>query len=386
LKILIFGAGSTGRGHLAALLFEHGYDQITFVERDPHLAAVLNQSRRYQVRLLGDDTKTITVQGFQVLDRDNEAGIYEAFLEADMVFTAVIAENLYDVSDIAAKAIAHRRKAGLTNFLNIIACENLKNASSLLKRITLEKLPVEDRQYAEAWIGFPDAMISRVVPYATQHPLYITAENYNEWVINRVGFKGQDPEFPFMKLIDNLEARLERKLWIHNGGHAAVAYAGYHKGYTYIHEAVLDHEIGRFAGRLLDEIGAAILHKHPFTLEEIEAYKMDLVHRGSIPEMQDEILRVVRDPIRKLGIQDRLLGPALYAENHGLCNASLVESVLDVLCYDNADDVESMEMQQIIHTCGLGDLLERRLELAPYPTFVEKIIRRGEQHETFKDR
>lgn len=374
MKILIFGAGSTGRGHLAALLYENGYTDITFVDKNIALVNMLKSAKSYKVHLLGEKERVIEIKDFKIIDREDEDSIIKAFYEADLVLTAVIAENLGNVSEILVKAITERKTKKKENYLNIIACENLDNASSYLREMTYNNLDEETRAYADKYIGFPDAMISRVVPLAKDRPDYLVAEDYNEWVVRKSDFKGENFNIPFMNLVDNLEARLERKLWVHNGGHATVAYAGFLKGHKYIHEAVFDPEISSFAGEVLDELGDIVVHKHGFTNEQIRRYEHNLVVRGSIIEMKDDIARVVRDPIRKLGIRDRLMAPAIYALENKLKNDKILESIVNITLYYSPNDIESLKMKQNIENEGIRYFLEETIKLKKYPELVNRII------------
>ena len=375
MKILIFGAGSTGRGHLAALLYEHGYRDITFVDKNEKLVDYLQDKRSYTVHLLGDHERELVVKDFCMLSRKDETRIIDSFLDADLVLTSVIADNLEDVAEVIAKAIIEMNTRGVAKSLNVIACENFDNASSYLKKFVCNRLQKKDREYLDQHVGFPDAIISRVVPLATENPGYITAEDYNEWSVRKEQFAGSDPGIPFIDITDSFEAKLERKFWIHNGGHATVAYAGYLKGYRYIHEAVNDTQIAAFAGKVMDEIGEAIIHKYGFAKDEIARYKNSLVTRGLISEMKDEILRVIRNPIRKLGLTDRLLAPAIYASQNNLPNDYIIKAAVNITLYDNKADAESVRMQEIIQNMGFEYFAADFLGAAKYPAICGKLIK-----------
>jgi mannitol-1-phosphate 5-dehydrogenase len=378
MNILIFGAGSTARGHLSALLYENGYTDITYIDKDSGLVKMLNDSKGYDIHLLGSNERTLTVRDYVIIDRMQTVEIINAFFSADIVLTAVIAENLNNISHVIAAAIENRRVKGKTAYLNIIACENLCNASSFLKKCTYENLSAEGIAYADEYVGFPDAIISRVVPLAKDQPLCLIAEDYNEWYVRCSDFKGHDPKWPFMELVTHLEPLLERKLWIHNGGHATVAYAGYLRGYRYIHEAVADIDVAELAVNVMKQIGNAICHKHGFDKEVIERYITVFAQRGAIEEMMDDIKRVVRDPIRKLGLADRLLAPAVYAEENGLPNDRIVESILNVTRYCSEGDAESVRMKTFIDESGLALFFVNVIGLNRDSTLLKKLVNEGE--------
>lgn len=63
----------------------------------------------------------------------------------------------------------------------------------------------------------------------------------------------------------------------------------------------------------LDESGAALIQKYCgldplFTAQGFEAYVDDLLERMMNPYLRDQVARVIRDPERKLGLNDRLIG------------------------------------------------------------------------------
>jgi mannitol-1-phosphate 5-dehydrogenase len=379
MNVVVFGAGSTGRGHLGALISEYTDAELVFIDRKPELIDALRASGRYTIRLLGPVERSLTVGRARYLHRRDRAEVAEAVAWADVVLTAVIANNLPDVGEGIASGIRARMLAGEAAPLNVMACENLDRASTVLAGHVREYLNEAERAYAEAHVGFADTMISRVVPLALHDPLRLTAEDYNEWYVRRSSIVGTPPKLPFVNFVDDLDAYLERKLWIHNGGHATVAYAGRRKGIEFIHEAVADPEIAAFAGGVLGELGQIVLHKHPFSADEIQAYCEELVERGSIAEMRDSIARVVRDPIRKLGRGDRLMAPALYAEAHGLPNGRIIRSVLNVLAYRSDEDAEACAMASELAGAGLESFLRGTLGLGDCPSLVAKIVGASEE-------
>ena len=373
MNIVMFGAGSTGRGHLAVLLHEAGFRGLTLIDKDPTVADCLKKAGKYTLQYVGRSHRLVEVDSFIALHTGDTAEIAEALARADVVITAVLAENLPDVALALREGLEKRCREGIRTPLNVIACENLDHASSLVKKHVYVYAGAELAGYLDDCVGFPDAMISRVVPLHKGDPLRLMAEDYNEWVVDRAGIKGTIPAIPCIEFADNLDARLEKKLWIHNGGHASVAYAGFLRGCTYIHEAVQNGEIAAFAMKVMDEIGDAIVHKHGFDVSATREYEADLGERGLIVEMQDLISRVIRDPLRKLGKLDRLLAPALYCAANGLPFGMIARSVANVVRYDDASDAQAVRMQGEIREKGLAWFLENTLGLGSAP--AERAVR-----------
>ncbi len=372
-KIVVFGAGSTGRGHVGLLAWEAGYD-IVFVDIDPRLVQALERSGKYTVRLYGGTTRDVTVSGYRVIHAGLREEVAEEVAGAALVLTAVFDNNLPDVARTLAMAVTRYRKSGRTSPLNCIACENMMNSSSVLGTHVQSLLDGEDAACCRANFGFPDCMISRVVPRPESDPLFIVAEDYNEWTVRKDAFKGPAPAaLAALELVDNQTARLERKLFIHNGGHAICGYMGFHRGWTYIHEAVHDDVVAAHVLGALDELGEVVRRRHGFSAESISAYKRDLVRRGSVPEMRDAILRVVRDPIRKLSPKERLVAPAMLAGEYGLPREWIVRGIAACLRYRHEKDSQSMELAGMIQRTGLMPVLASVCSIEPHSPLARDI-------------
>jgi len=374
-NVLVFGAGASGRGHLTPRMLEFCDCYISYVDKDMRLVEAL-RGRSFEVVQINSDGSgdvcTVTSDKFEIFHSEKQGEINRAFAAAELVLTCVLAENLGDVAKNIAEAIRYASASGVGKDVNIVACENLNHASSLLKDLVYGCLDLDAAKYCGEHIAFPDAIISRVVP-VPEDPYRIVCENYNEWYADKNNWKGDPDAVPFIEVSENLDALLERKLWIHNGGHATLGYAAWHKNYRYIHEAVRDSEIAAFTAEVMREIGDCIIHKHGFEAGPIREYEAELGHRGAIEEMRDEVRRVIRDPIRKLAIGDRIMGPLVYAYENRLKYDGLVKSVANVLNYHDANDAESVEMKNIIETSGVRAFLENKLKLGAYPDLVDKI-------------
>ena len=257
-KIIVFGAGATGRGHVGLLAWQAGFETV-FVDRRPDLVAALREAGRYTARLYGNGCQEIEVTGFRIYHSEERAAIAEEIAGAALVLTAVFDGNLPDVARTLALAVPACRGRGRRAPLNFIACENMMDSSSTLGRHVRALLEDADLAYCEETFGFPDCMISRVVPRPGPDPLLIIAEDYNEWTARAEAFKGEKPAaLSALELVENQTARLERKLFIHNGGHAICGYVGFHRGHRYIHEAVADPVVGGHVLAALDELGDVV--------------------------------------------------------------------------------------------------------------------------------
>ena len=356
-KIVVFGAGATGRGHVGLLAWQAGFE-VVFVDKRADLVERLRRAGAYTVKLYGERPQKITVSGYRCFPHEPREAIAEELRDATLVLTAVFDQNLADVARTLALGVGVCRRAGRHVPLNCVACENMMDSSTTLGRHVRGLLSGDDLAWCDQFLGFPDCMISRVVPRPEPDPLVIVAEDYNEWTVRAEAFRGpKPPALTALELVDNQTARLERKLFIHNGGHAVCGYAGFHRGHRYIHEAVADPVVAEHVLGALDELGDVVRRRHGFSAASITAYKQDLCRRGAVPEMGDEILRVVRDPLRKLSPRERLVAPALLAAEYGLARQWIVRGIVAALKYQHPSDAQSLVLAERLQRDGLPAVL-----------------------------
>jgi len=261
-KIVLFGAGPPAAGTWPAGV-AGGLDMV-FVDRDASLVESLKQAGSYRVDLHGESYREVSVTGFRVHPSEARQAVAGEIVEAALVLTAVFDPNLPDVARTLALAVGACRQAGRTVPLNCIACENMMDSSSVLGRHVRTLLTGKTGPTATA------RRLSRLHDQprgaASADPRVIVAEDYNEWTCRADAFKGTKPAgLTALELVDNQSARLERKLFVHNGGHAACGYFGFHRGRTYIHEAVADPVVAEHVLGVLDEIGDVVRRKHAFS-------------------------------------------------------------------------------------------------------------------------
>jgi len=250
----------------------------------------------------------------------------------------------------------------------------MMDSSSTLGRHVRAWLGPEDRAWCERLVGFPDSMVSRVVPRPEPDPLAIVAEDYNEWTARAEAFLGpKPPALACLELVDNQSARLERKLFIHNGGHAVCGYVGFHRGHQYVHEAVADPVVAEHVLGALDELGEIVRLRHGFPADSIARDKQDLCRRGAVPQMRDAILRVVRDPVRKLSPRERLVAPARLAVACGLPRRWIVRGIVAALKYSHPGDPPSIALAEKLATEGLAKVLQQVASIEPASPLAAEI-------------
>jgi mannitol-1-phosphate 5-dehydrogenase len=264
-QAVIFGAGNVGRGFIGQLFSESGYE-VTLVDVDEPLINALREKGSYTILLVDNEgSQQVTVSPVRALSSaTQQEEVAQALARASLAATAVGARVLPAVAPLLAAGIRRRAEAGLDQPLNLIVCENLKDAAAVFRDMVYEHLAAEEQAYARAHVGFVDTVIGRMVPPPTaemraRDPSLIQVEPYRELPVDRRAFIGEIPQIKGMEPCDNFPAYTARKLYIHNCGHAVLAYLGYLRGYQYGYEALADPEIYAMLDKALSEARQGIV-------------------------------------------------------------------------------------------------------------------------------
>jgi mannitol-1-phosphate 5-dehydrogenase len=374
-KAVHFGAGNIGRGFIGLLLFQAGYE-ITFVDIAPALIDAINRHKGYTVKTMGDKHEEFKVTGIRGLVSSQKNQVAYAIARADIVTTAVGPGVLEKIASIIAQGLKLKLAKNPKQPLNIIACENMVGASELLKQKALAHLQPQEVSELKNSVGFPNAAVDRIVPPqdSSRGLLSVSVEPYFEWVTDKNAFIPPVPSIPGMKTVDNLKAYVERKIFTLNTGHAISAYLGYRKGYATIEEALEDQQIYSVVKGAMEESGKYLIHHFSFPVKEHEEYVEKTLKRFQNPSLKDEVVRVARQPIRKLGPKDRLIFPAKKALEIGIKPLNLVTGIAAALKFDWQGDDEAGALQAMIKKEGIQEVLTRICNISEESILLKMII------------
>lgn len=372
-QAVMIGAGNIGRGFIGLTLFRSGY-RVTFADVNRRLIDTLHEKREYAVFIRDAKTASCFVTDVDAVD-SRGAELTERIIAADLVTTAVGVQTLPAVAGAIADGITERMRHGVQKYLNIMACENAVRATSLLKQEVYSHLDDANRAYADVWIGFPDCVVDRIIPQtASESILDVSVEEFSEWCVEKRNWKGDLPRIEGMTLVDELSAYIERKLFTLNTGHAVCAYLGCLRGYKTILESIQDPKIERVVLRAMEQSGAGLVRKYEMDPLSHRQYVERVFHRFHNPYLRDEVTRVGREPIRKLAKNDRLVSPLLTAYSYHLPVDELLFGTAAALHYSNAQDRQSVELQNTIRTQGEKVALERYAALPASHPLTERIL------------
>jgi mannitol-1-phosphate 5-dehydrogenase len=214
-----------------------------------------------------------------------------------------------------AEGLENRRKQGKKDPVDIILAENMRSAADFCRVKLRQHLP--DDYPLEKMVGLIETSIGKMVPIMTradmeEDPLQVFAEPYNTLILDGKGFKGDIPDIPGLAPVENIQAWVDRKAFIHNMGHATAAYVGHyhHPAARYMYEIMDDREVWRCTRGAMLQAAQVLLKVYPsdFMKKGLVAHIDDLLHRFSNRALKDTIFRVGHDLPRKLGADDRFMG------------------------------------------------------------------------------
>jgi mannitol-1-phosphate 5-dehydrogenase len=377
-KALQFGAGSIGRGFIGQLFSRSGYE-VVFIDVDERLVAAINAARRYAVRVVSDEGDSEeTVDRVRAVDGRDAEAVAREFVGADVAATAVGAGALGAIAPELARGLTLRWAAGVTAPLAVILCENLAGADAIFREMVRSSLRPEDRARLDRLVGFVRASVGRMVPVMTEPArgesrLLVRVEAYDRLPVDAEAFVGPPPPVVNMEPVAPFDLYVERKLYIHNLGHAAAAYLGALEGFTYIWEAVADARVLAAARAAMGEAAAAIAAEHGADAGPLLEHAEELLRRFSNRALGDTIARVGRDLPRKLAPGDRILGAIALCAKHGLPRNGILEVLAAALRFE---DPASAAVAELLASSGPRAVLERICGLAPGDPDLETALRR----------
>ncbi len=338
-----FGAGNIGRALAGPIFSRSGY-QVLFVDAVPEIVRALHERHAYRVvvkdTLPAGTPDTFMVTGVDGLDvRDGEA-VKAAVARADLIGTAVGAAHLPGV--LAAIAAGLPARAGRP--VSLLFCENLHGLARLARETLCRALP--DGFPLDSQVGLVETSIGKMVPLMPQEvrrndPLEVWGEAYNAIIADRGAFVGPVPDGIDGLLLKNcFQAYVDRKLYIHNLGHATCAYHGYRRGHALICDAVNDPVVFAETQSVMQESARALARRYPQELDAagLSDHVADLLRRFGNRALGDTVFRVGRDLPRKLAPGDRLIGGLRLVQAEHCDLAPVCRAIAAALRFAAADE------------------------------------------------
>ncbi len=262
-KLVQFGAGKIGRSFIAQLFSQAGYE-VVFVDIDSTVVDALNERRSYPVIIKsnkGDDE--IIVRNVRAVNGADQDAVVNELFDAGLASVSVGQAGLPHIIPLIAKAIQKRSAP-----LDVIIAENMRNADDFIREHIKSLIP-SDFPLNEK-LGLIETSIGKMVPIMTRKdmekdPLMVFAEPYNNLILDRKGFINPVPDVKGLSPKENMKAWVDRKLFIHNLGHAATAYFGYvrYPDKRFIYEVLEDVDLWNEVRQTMLQSGDILMAMYP---------------------------------------------------------------------------------------------------------------------------
>ena len=332
MKLLQFGAGNIGRSFIGQLFSAAGYE-VVFADVDARLIEALNEHRGYTVAVRDAENRDIPVKGVRAIRSDNVAAVCREMTDADVCGTSVGPRVLPLLFPALAKAIEARHRAG-RGPVDVILCENLRDAARIVRDGLRPLLP--NGFPLDRYVGLSETSIGKMVPLMTEaqkktDPLTVFAEAYNTLILDRRALINPVPAVPGLSPKDNMKAWVDRKSFVHNLGHASLAYFSFlaRPEFARTYEAAENPELRAWTRRTMLESCAWLASTYPseFSMADLTAHTDDLLNRFGNRNLGDTLHRVGRDLARKLSSQDRVTGALSACMDSGLPHRMILNTL-----------------------------------------------------------
>jgi mannitol-1-phosphate 5-dehydrogenase len=351
-----FGFGAIQAGLLLYEAFGSGaFSRLVVAEVVPEVvAAVRRANGLFAVNIAhADRVQTVSVGPVEIEDpagTPDRRRLIEAIAGAEEIGTAIpsvtyyVSEGLGSLHCILAEGL-RRKAAGNGPRAVVYTAENHNHAAEILASRVMQEIPEAERDAVHSRVRFlntvigkmsgvvsdPDQMAEQgLTPITPAGERAFLVEAFNRIFISKIEFDATPAEPPFRRGIrvfeekENLLPFEEAKLYGHNATHALAAYIGAVSGVERIADLRnLPGTLAFLRAAFIEESGAALILRHGgtdplFTREGYTAYADDLLARMTSPYLRDTVERVGRDPARKLGWDDRLVGTMRVALRQGI--------------------------------------------------------------------
>ena len=313
-KLVLFGAGKIGRSFIGQL-FSRGGFEVVFIDVFRPVIDELNLRHNYNVVIKDDEESVINIQNVRGVYAGDAEQVTAEIASARLVAVSVGLNGLKSIIPLIANGLIRRFETAGAPPLDIIIAENLRNAAEFmnhkLKVLLPEGFPLEER------VGLIETSIGKMVPIMLKKDmdadiLQVFAEPYNTLILDKLAFKNPIPEIEGLAPKENMKAWVDRKLFIHNLGHASAAYLGYLANPTliFLYEVLSDSQLKEKVRNTMIQAAEILFKKYPdeFTYESLINHIDDILQRFQNKALGDTLFRVGCDLQRKLGAEDRLAG------------------------------------------------------------------------------
>ncbi len=366
MRVVIIGPGRIGCGYLAPVFKNAGWD-VVLAARSHETVRRVQAKGHFSVRIAGcsdvgdstrgpqRSTRNMSVCGVDAV-RIGTKAFDKAVATADLICTAVGVGN---VDSLAAPLASALRLRPSSRPIDVWVVENDDCAARLEREM---KMIAARFDWELPPVGFAGGIAKVAVGRGSwrqgDQPEFVS-DAARSLLIDRTQLICDLPMPPSVETTSQYPARLREKLYVFNTGHAVCAYLGWLRGLATIDQAVGDPFLRPMVVGCLLESRRALLTAYPRLGPDVHGPVGEALQRFANRELADPIPRVARDPIRKLGRHDRILGPAhLVRQSTGRVPAYFPLAIAGALLYRAENDPQAHELNLKLSRDGVLSVLQ----------------------------
>jgi fructuronate reductase len=217
-------------------------------------------------------------------------------------------------------------------------------------------LPTDIDQWFKANVTFPSTSVDRITPKITDSDIAlvksetgfddhapVVTEPFSSWIIQGSFPAGRPAwEKAGAEFVDDIESFENRKLWLLNGSHSLMAYAGLTRKYSTVAEALNDKQIKALIDGFWDEASSLLTSPNL----HVEAYKAALISRYENHRIEHKLKQIAIDGGTKLVM--RVVPVALGILNRGEMPTSCALVIGEWINWlNNQDEISDTRLTEI---------------------------------------
>ena len=349
-----FGFGAIQGGlFLPAVQASGNFDRLTVSEIEPSIVEGVRKNKgSFSCNIAHSDrVELVTIDGVEVLNpkvADDREVLISAIAEAGELGTALPSFHLYDtepapVARLLAEGLTRKSKRPDLPPAVVYAAENDTRAATRLEALCWDHAPVgfgDKVVFSETVIPKMCTVVEdasrieeeQLIPMFPGASRALLVEAYDRILVEGhipPGFERGITSFISKRQLDPFA---QTKFLGHNAVHAWLGFLAQSERMLLMSQIGKRDDLMRRAMEVFQkEVGPGLIHAHAhigdplFSPDGIIEYAKDAIQRMVNPFLNDPIERVTRDPIRKLGWEDRLIGAMRLAMEAGLEPVLLAE-------------------------------------------------------------
>ena len=358
-QVAIVGAGRTGRGFVGRLLVDHDVPFI-LIDADRGIVGKLRMPDGYRVDFFTGRQDIVCRHNGAFHTSDPK--LSEMWSGIEVVFVSVGASRLEELGRWLAALVP-----GLAP-VPVVLCENAIDPAASVRR-GAESAGISSMDFAERYVLLPAAVFCTTVePVAGKTD--IVSEEYDRLEYSAHAAVQISEKLPFLFPRDDFDLLIRRKIYTYNAASAVIAYLGWWMEHETLAEAVADPRVAGILDAAYGEINRAISAGYGVEMAEQEAFATRSLKKFANPLIVDSVERNAREPLRKLGRNERIIAPALLVLEQGGDTSPFELTAALALLYSS--EVEKSDIQGNFD--GWRSVLTRVTSLPAGHPLVERIV------------